>query len=254
MNSLDFETLAASLFSQEAFAALSDSEYQRLTAALYSSPYSTRMNYAEILFRYNRDVETRSRGAFLACVVPSAHRLADRLFLKYFPAPPQLTAELFFDGAVRYAIKFFCDGALPEEVEFTKGLSRTLYSGAIRAAFHRTENRRLLRAPQIPQNPAYVSRIEQQIIARDLLEKLAAYEPESSAVYIQRFIRALVELGADNVLIERHHNRRHTLALDVEAMMQHFGYSRSTVLHYLVDARALLNQRFNQNGSLFLRA
>ncbi len=253
MNSLDFQTLAASLFSQESLAALAQSDYDRLTAALYAAPYSVRMEYAEILFRYNRNVEIRSRGAFLACTVPSAQRLADRLFQRYFPAPPQLTAELFFDGAVRYAIKFFHKGVLPEEVPFRKGLARTLYSGAIRAAFHRIENRRLLR-PQIPQNPAYISRLEQQIIARDLLNKLADYEPESSAVYIQRFIQALVDLGPENILIERRYGNRHTLTLDAEPIMQHLGLSLSAVRHYLVDARALLHERFNPDGSLFRRA
>jgi hypothetical protein len=68
MYSLDFETLSGFLFSHEALAAISDSEYQHLAATLYAAPYSIRMTYAEVLFRYNRNVETRSLGAFLACV------------------------------------------------------------------------------------------------------------------------------------------------------------------------------------------
>lgn len=127
MNSLDFQTLTPSLFSQETLAALSDADYQNLTTLLYAAPVSVRLDYAETLFRYNRHVHIRSLRAFLACVVPSAHKLADRLFRNYFPAPPDLTAELSFDGAVNAAVKLFQSGHIPASAAVSTAPSKVAW-------------------------------------------------------------------------------------------------------------------------------
>jgi hypothetical protein len=235
------------LLTEKTIPALNESQYQEWTEYLFSADESLRFAVAETAFRYNRQ-QPRALGLFLACAYPVAGKISRRLV--FDKAAPDLIGELLYDGAVNAAITMFQESQIPpDDMSFAKALQCEMKSGAIRAAFRRTENTAII-CIGTPNRRAR-TRLEQRLIAKEMLGKIAALEPGDHP-RLNRFLRCLIEIGADAIWpISR---RKKQWLIDFEPLMNKLGISRDSAKHYLCLARKLLREEFNPDGTLFIRS
>lgn len=268
MNTQQTTTVAiASLLAEQTIPALDERQYQELTQHLFSRADSLlRLQVAEAVLRHARQ-HPQALGLFLACVCPLAEKAVRRLFENMFPQPPDLTRELLYNGAINGAIRMFQRYGLRDETPFRPALYCAVKTGAMQAAFHRTENRAICSMGSVDHH-ASGPRVEERLIAREMLDKIAALEPKPETARIYRFLRCLVNLGPDALRPsayepKRRYSRRHAgagrhrspqLRIDLEPIMKELEISHWAARQYLTQARQMLRQVFDADGRLFIKS
>jgi hypothetical protein len=257
----------ASLLAEQRIPALDERQYQELTQHLFSSADSPlRLDVAEAVLRHARQ-HPQALGLFLSCICPLAEKAVRRLFEKMFPQPPDLTRELLYNGAINGAIRLFQRHGIRNEIPFRPVLYCAFKTGAMQAAFHRTENRAICSIGSVDHH-ASGPRVEEQLMAREMLEKIAALEPKPDTARIYRFLRCLVNMGPDALRASAYEpkrrygrrqagagrNRSPQLRIDLEPIMKELGISHWAARQYLSQAREMLRQLFDADGTLFIKS
>ncbi|HZQ53039.1 MAG TPA: hypothetical protein VFB14_12625 [Bryobacteraceae bacterium] len=253
MNISEITTLIASLLAEQRIPALDEGPYQEFTEYLFATAGSAlRFEVAEVVIRHDRQ-HPRALGLFLACACPLAQKTARRMMEKSFSQPPDLTEELLYHGAIDGAIRMFQRDQIRDELPFRQALHHALKMGAIRSAFRRTENKGVSCMGSVDHH-ARTQRMEQQFIARDMLDKIAALEPEPQTARLNTFLRCLVALGPHIVVKPLTRNsKRGALIIDFEPVMKDLGISRWAARQYMSQARRMLVKQFNPDGALFIK-
>src|SRR5579885_1865406 len=186
MNISEITTLIASLLAEQRIPALDEGPDQEVTEYLFATAGSAlRFEVAEVVIRHDRQ-HPRALGLFLACACPLAQKTARRMMEKSFSQPPDLTEELLYHGAIDGAIRMFQRDQIRDELPFRQSLHHAWKMGAIRSAFRRTENKGVSCMGSVDHH-ARTQRMEQQFIARDMLDKIAALEPEPQTARLNTF-------------------------------------------------------------------
>lgn len=218
-----------------------------------------RIQVAETVFRHNRN-HPSAFELFLACTLPLAETMSRRQAEKLFAHPSDMTIELMYDGAVNAAIKMFQNEQLSNLTDFRRALYRALHCGALQAFFNREENMRVIgvgcseTVHACRHRGARRNTVEEQVISRELLDKIANLKNAPSNA--RRILQCIMELGPDAV---KPRNRRDPEGdirrplIDVIAVGEGMGITRKTVDKYLGQARAIVRETFNPDGTLFLR-
>jgi hypothetical protein len=217
-----------------------------------------RIQVAEVVYRHDHD-HPNALDLFLACTLPLADATARRQGTKLFARPCDMTIELLYDGAVNAAIRMFQKEDPCKIGHFRRALYRALRSGALRTFFNREENRRVLavgcsetvrvRNHRRPQRHT----LEDVIISRELLEKIASLKPTPSGA--RRILQCIMEMGPDAVKPRSNRDPEGDIRrplIDIIAVGEAMGITRKTVDKYLGQARAIVRQTFNPDGRLFL--
>ena len=107
-------------------------------------------------------------------------------------------------------------------------------------------------------------RLDEQLNAKQMLDKIANFQPSpQTPAYLTRFLRCLVRLQPDNALTPstnsrnvklrlKRDSRTRYLMLDLEPIIKELGISHKSAITYLAEARKILTQTFNPDGTLFL--
>jgi hypothetical protein len=246
-----------SLLDEKKIPTLQEHEYQQWAEFLFSAPLPLRLQVAETVLRHN-SLHPHALGSFLTCATPSARYIAARLFHKISPPPPDLTEELLYHGAVNAVLSFFRTHHGLDHTAFKPLLFRVLKCGACNAALRRlkyTHDRSFPLRDLYGRSP----RLDDQLFAKQMLEKIANLEPSPYPHFnpIQKFLRCLIlQIGPDNALnpCTDSRNNPRSLRIDLTLLANELGISRNTAQGYLLMARPLLKQLFNQDGTLFTRA
>jgi len=225
-----------------------------------------RFEVAEAVYRYDHD-HPNAQDVFLACTLPSAEKVAQRKAYKLFGHPSDWQIELMYDGAVQGAIWVFQHNVALSETPnaFRRYLCRVLSRGALRQYFMRQEHDGIrpvadAGAPRTHRKP-FRNTIEQDIIARELLEQVTSYP------YLREPVRAVLQciagLGPDGALKEHaftdsgdpdkwKRQRGGRPILDPDAIAEAMGVAKRDVHRYLCQARVILREVFNADGKLFM--
>jgi hypothetical protein len=165
------------------------------------------------------------------------------------PPPSDLTYELLFDGAVNAAIEMFED-QLPEQINFRRAICWRMKSRALKNFFGRFENTRI-RYMGSREPRSQETTFERQVEAKEILEQIDALEPEPHIACVYRFVRCILEIGPHDALKVFRYSAG--LQIDLEPVMQKLQIGPEAARHHLCQARKLLRQTFNPDGTLFIR-
>jgi hypothetical protein len=129
--------------------------------------------------------------------------------------------------------------------------------GALESLSFRDENTRVTYHASVDRHGTPPPpRTVEQLCAKEMLDKIAALETEPRHRHIGTFLRALVTLGPEYVLLpsRRSQNRLRTnCSIDYQEVCDKLGITRYTAFRYFVIARKILRQTFNPDGSLFVK-
>ena len=222
-----------------------------------------RLAIAETAYRNHK--QPRALDLFLSCVMPLAERWAARKAQNMFIHPSDWQIECFYSGAVSAILKTFHNPfPLRDEPDaFRRFLPYRFACGAIEAYFTRHDNHRmttvenleLVTRPDLNANP-----IEQELITRDLLEKISEYPLLQRS--LSKTLECIRELGPDVVLKERHWAEERNPErskkgfagrpmLNAETIAQARGVTTAFVHCQISTARRILQKAFNGDGRLF---
>jgi hypothetical protein len=224
-----------------------------------------RLAIAEIAYRNHK--QPHALDLFLSCAMPLAQRWAVRKAHSLFVYPSDWQLECFYNGAVSAMLKTFQNPfPLRDEPDaFRRFLPYRFACGAIEAYFTRYENHRMETVENVElavrPNLTRSNAIEQELIARDLLEKIAEYPLLQRG--LSKTLHCIRELGPDVVLKERHwaearnpERSKKGFAgrpmLNAEAISKARGVSPAFVLGQISMARRILRKAFNGDGRLFV--
>lgn len=259
--------VVTNLISEGKIPALDELQMEALLHHLFTAtPRDTRIQVAEVACRYDHD-HPRAMDVFLASALPLAEQAARRRAARIFVHPSDLQIELMYGGAVEAVIAVFhAKSALKaEDNAFRRYLLRSMVLGAVRAYFRREENHGIRPAADLTDLKAHTklsrNEIEDQIIIRELLERVATFPQLRPPV--RATLDCIRSLGPDHA-VKQHaftasgdpdawkRDRGRRPILDPEAIAQAMGVSKAKVHQYLREARIILRQAFNQDGKLFL--
>lgn len=217
-----------------------------------------RIQVAETVFRHDRN-HPRAFDLFLACTLPLAETTARRQAEKLFVHPSDMTIEFMHDGAVNAAIKMFQTQDASNLTDFRRGLYRTFHCGALQAFFNRAENTRVIgvgcsETVHVRHHRARGNTVEDWIISRELLEKITTLKGVPNNA--RRILQCIMELGPDAVKPRNKRDLEGDIRrplIDVIAAGEAMGITRKTVDKYLGEARAIVRETFNPDGTLFIR-
>jgi hypothetical protein len=243
---------------------LNESERSDVTHYLFKhADKPLRLAIAEIAYRNPK--QPHALDLFLSCAMPLAHKWAIRKAHRLFMHPSDWQIECFYNGAVSAMLKTFHNPfPLRDEPDaFRRFLPYRFAHGAIEAYFTRQENYRtqtvenleFATRPDLHSNP-----IEQELITRDLLEKISEYPLLQRSV--SKTLECIRELGPDVVLKERHWAEERNPErskkgfagrpmLNAETIAQARGVTPAFVLCQISTARRVLKKAFNGDGRLF---
>jgi hypothetical protein len=123
-------------------------------------------------------------------------------------------------------------------------------SSALKNFFGRFENTRIRymgsRDPRSQETT-----FERQVEVKEILEQIGTLEPDPGTVCAYRFLRCILELGPHDALKAFRYSK--TRVIDLEPVMQKLQIGPSAARHYLCQARKVLRQIFNPDGTLFTR-
>ncbi len=225
----------------------------------HSADTPLRIQVAETVFRHNHN-HPSAFDLFLACTLPLAETMARRQAEKLFAHPSDITIEFMYDGAVNAAIKMFQTETATHLTNFRRALYRSLHCGALQTFFNREENTRVISVASCEIAQACRHRgnrrnaVEEQIISRELLDKIAKLKngPNNG----RRILQCILELGPDAVKLRSRRDPQGDIRrplIDAIAVGEAMGIKRHTVDKYLGQARAILRETFNPDGTLFMR-
>ncbi len=222
-----------------------------------------RLAIAETAYRNHQ--RPHALDLFLSCVMPLAERWAARKAQNMFIYPSDWQIECFYNGAVSAILKTFKNPfPLRDEPDaFRRFLPYRFACGAIEAYFTRQDNHRmttvknleLVTRPDLHSNP-----IEQELITRDLLEKISEYPLLQRS--LSKTLECIRELGPDVVLKERHWAEERNPErskkgfagrpmLNAETIAQARGVTTAFIHCQISTARRILQKAFNGDGRLF---
>ncbi len=225
-----------------------------------------RIQIAEVVYRHDHG-HPNALDLFLACTLPLAEKVAHRKANRIFLCPSDWQIELMYDGAVAAMISLFQSNrnVRPGPGTFQRYLLRTLTLGAVWHYFRRQENSGIhavadVRAVRTHRKP-FRNTIEQNIIARELLEQVTSF-PNLRAP-VRATLQCIAALGPDIALKEHAYTasgdpdkwerqRGGRPILDPEAIARAMGIPKRDVHRYLCQARVILREVFNADGKLFL--
>jgi len=225
-----------------------------------------RIQIAEVVYRYDHD-HPNALELFLACTLPLAEKAARRKARKMFLCPSDWQIELMYDGAVAAAIDVFQSNYPLSSVPnaFRRYLLRALSHGTLRSYFMRQENSGIRSVADVKavrtHRKAFHNTVEQDIIARELLEQVTSFPHMRPPV--RATLQCIAALGPDAALKEHAYTasgdtdkwkreRGRRPILDPEAIAEAMGIGRQDVHRYLCQARVILRKVFNADGKLFL--
>jgi hypothetical protein len=243
---------------------LNESKRSEVTHYLFKrADKSLRLAIAEIAYRNPK--QPHALDLFLSCAMPLAERWAARKAHNMFIHPSDWQIDCFYNGAVSAMLKTFQNPfPLRDEPDaFRRFLPYRFACGAIEAYFTRQENYRtqtvenleLATRPDLHSNP-----IEQELITRDLLEKISEYPLLQRSV--SKTLECIRELGPDVVLKERHWEEQRNPErskkgfagrpmLNPQTIAEARGVTPAFVLVQISTARRILQKAFNGDGRLF---
>ena len=244
---------------------LNESERSEVTHYLFKhADKPLRLAIAEIAYRNPK--QPHALDLFLSCAMPLAQKWAVRKAHRLFMHPSDWQIECFYNGAVSAMLKTFHNPfPLRDEPDaFRRFLPYRFACGAIEAYFTRQENYRTntvenLELAARPNHP-YSHPIEQEVITRDLLEKISEYPLLQRSV--SKTLECIRELGPDEVLKERHWAEERNPErskkgfagrpmLNAETIAQARGVTPAFVHCQISTARRILQKAFNGDGRLF---
>ena len=248
-----------SLLDEKKIPALQEHEYQQWAEYLFSAPLPLQLQVTGTLFCYDRQ-HPRALALFLACAVPLAKLSVRRTMLR-LNTGSEITEELMYDGAVKSALKLFQTFQPRHSLtvtSFNSILFSALKTGTFKP-FDRQENNMRTARLRIKKHRHATPRLVEYLTAKQMLEKIANLEPSPYPHFnpIQKFLRCLIlQIGPDNALnpCTDSRNNPRALRIDLTLLANELGISRNTAQGYLLMARPLLKQLFNQDGTLFTRA
>jgi hypothetical protein len=244
--------------------ALDEMQLSDVTQYLFKfADKSLRLAIAETAYRNHK--QPHALDLFLSATMPLAERWAARKAYNLFMHPSDWQLECFYNGAVSAILKTFHNPfPLRDEPDaFRRFLPYRFACGAIEAYFTRYENHRmttvenleLVTRPDLYSNP-----IEQELITRDLLEKISEYPLLQRSV--SKTLECIRELGPDVVLKERHWAEQRNPErskkgfagrpmLNPQTIAEARGITPGFVLVQISTARRILQKAFNGDGRLF---
>ena len=242
-----------------------ESELSDLTHYLFKyADKALRLAVAEIAYRNHK--QPHALDLFLSCVMPLAERWTVRKAYSMFVHPSDWQLECFYNGAVSAILKTF-QNPFPlrnEPDAFRRFLPYRFACGAIEAYFTRQENYRTDTVANLElvarPDHTYSHPIEQEIITRDLLEKISEYPLLQRSV--SKTLECIRELGPDVVLKERHWAEERNPGrskkgfagrpmLNAEPIAKARGVTPAFVFCQISTARRILQKAFNGDGRLF---
>ena len=222
-----------------------------------------RLAIAETAYRNHK--QPRALDLFLSCVMPLAERWAARKAQNMFIHPSDWQIECFYSGAVSAILKTFHNPfPLRDEPDaFRRFLPYRFACGAIEAYFTRHDNHRMTTVENlelVTRPDLYANPIEQELITRDLLEKISEYPLLQRS--LSKTLECIRELGPDVVLKERHWAEERNPErskkgfagrpmLNAETIAQARGVTTAFVHCQISTARRILQKAFNGDGRLF---
>ena len=222
-----------------------------------------RLAIAETAYRNHK--RPRALDLFLSCVMPLAERWAARKAQNMFIHPSDWQIECFYSGAVSAILKTFHNPfPLRDEPDaFRRFLPYRFACGAIEAYFTRHDNHRMTTVENlelVTRPDLYANPIEQELITRDLLEKISEYPLLQRS--LSKTLECIRELGPDVVLKERHWAEERNPErskkgfagrpmLNAETIAQARGVTTAFVHCQISTARRILQKAFNGDGRLF---
>ncbi|HKV91751.1 MAG TPA: hypothetical protein VJW20_04295 [Candidatus Angelobacter sp.] len=241
---------------------LNDAQCSEVTHYLFKyANTALRLAIGEVAYRNHN--QPHAFDLFLSCAVPLAKKWAVRKAYRLFPHPTDWQLECFYNGAVSSLLKTI-QRAFPlahTPDAFRRFLAYRFACGATEAYFTRYENYRMetvenierVARPTMHSSPA-----EQEVITRDLLEKISAYPLLQRS--ISKPLECIRELGPDMVLKEhqwreeRDPDRRKNVGrpiLNAQVIAKARGVSPAFVHCQISAARRILQKAFNDDGRLF---
>lgn len=245
--------------------ALNEMQRSDVTDYLFRANKSLQLTVGEIAYRNHK--QPHAQDLFLSCTMPLAQRWAVRKAQTMFVYPSDWQSECFYNGAVFAILKTFQKPfPLRDEPDaFRRFLPYRFTCGAIEAYFTRYENHRTetVANVELAARPNRISShpMEQELITRDLLEKISEYPLLQRA--LSKTLQCIRELGPDMVLKERHwaearnpERSKKGFAgrpmLNVQTIAKARGVTPGFVLCQISIARKVLRKAFNGDGRLFM--
>jgi hypothetical protein len=134
--------------------------------------------------------------------------------------------------------------------DFPPGFFIAMKQGAMRGAFHGRMKKALLKSFPV-RNRSLRPRIENQLTAKNMLERIANLPPEPDTARLYRFLQCVIEIGPNDVLkVFRCGSTR--LEIDFEPVMKQLGISIWAARQYLSQARRMLKAEFDLDGTFFV--
>jgi hypothetical protein len=95
-------------------------------------------------------------------------------------------------------------------------------------------------------------RLEEQLNAKQMLENIAGVTPPPEIAYIGKFLRCIVEIGPHDAVkpLGRYGKQ---LKIDLEPVCKEMEITPHTAAMYLKQARQILRDRFDRDGTLFTK-
>lgn len=253
------------LLTNKTIPALDEAQLSAVTEYLFNKATNPlRIAVAEIAYRNHE--QPHAFDLFLACTMPLAQRWTERKARSMFVYPSDWQLECFYNGAVSALLKTiqnpFPLRSTPDA--FRRFLPYRFACGAIEAYFTRYENHRMHTVKNLdfvaPRSAPCHNPIEQELITRELLEKISEYPLLQRA--LSKTLQCIRELGPDLALKERHWAEERNPErskkgfagrpmLNVEAIAKARGITPGVVFCELSSARKILRKAFNGDGRLF---
>lgn len=224
---------------------------------------SVRIAVAEIAYLNHK--HPHARDVFLACTMPLAQRRSMRRAYNLFIHPTDWQLECMYNGAVMALLRIFQQPrklrTIPDS--FRRFLYNNLAWGAYQGYFGRYENWRTRTVNDISlvaTQPLGSNPLEQEMITRDLLEKITQYPLLRRA--LSKTLECIAELGPDGALSVHNSKkggnpanwkecRKSKPMLDMKAIAKVRGVSANAISNNLYMARHVLRIVFNGDGRLF---
>ena len=120
----------------------------------------------------------------------------------------------------------------------------------MQGGFHGRMKRALTRSFGLRDRPRG-SRIEDQLTAKQTLERITNLKPEPDTARLYNFLQCIIEIGPHDVL--KAFRRGTSLEIDFEPVMERLGISIWAARQYLSQARKLLKAKFDPDGTFFIK-
>jgi hypothetical protein len=253
------------LIATKAIPALNAPQLSDVTRYLFKYA-SNRLRIAVGEIAYRDHKHAHAFDLFLASTMPLAQKWTEQKARNLFVYPTDWQLECFYNGAVSALLKSiqnpFPLRSTPDA--FRRFLPYRFACGAIEAYFTRYENHRMHTVKNLdsvaPRSAPCHNPIEQELITRELLEKISEYPLLQRA--LSKTLQCIRELGPDLALKERHWAEERNPEcskkgfagrpmLNVQVIAKARGITPGVVFCELSSARKILRKAFNGDGRLF---